>query len=122
MSTKKVIGISTIEYSASGSRTLYVEPGLYEQMNTGTRRATRTKTLDGGAVVYDAGFSYADQTWSIKIRTDQRLTAFFFAWLVKTYGLIRITTEGGVYTAVPSSWAEENGVTKLEALVMERVA
>jgi hypothetical protein len=119
---KRIIGISTMAHDLIGARTLYIEPGSFERLNAGARRATRTKTLDGGVVVYDAGFSVADQTFEIRVRASSRYTANWFAWLVKSQNLIRISTDSGVFTAVPARWSEINGIALIEALVMSQLA
>ena len=119
---KHIIGISTFTADVSGNRTLYVDADSLQSMNAGTRRATRTKTLDGGAVVYDAGFSPADLTFTISVPTSDPSAAPFFQMLVKTYNLIRISTDLGVYSAVPSRWSEQKGLATLEALVVEQLA
>lgn len=119
---KRIVGLSTFIADPVGNRTLYVNQDSVATMNQGARRVTRTKTLDGNAVAYDAGFSPSDLTFTISVpATDVTITAFF-AMLVKTYNLIRLTTSDGVYSAVPSQYREEDGVATLEALVMEQLA
>jgi len=122
MSIKRIIGISTFAADIVGGRTLYLDQKSYDQMASGRRRATRTKTLDGAAVVYDAGFAVADQTFTLDLRATDATLGAWVAYIVKTYNLIRISTTGGVFSCVPSSWEETNGVVTLEALVMEQLA
>jgi hypothetical protein len=119
---RQVIGLSTYTYDVLGARTLYMEPDARERANAGARRATRTKTLDGGAVVYDAGFAVADQTLTIRVRESAAGVGYFFALLVKTYNLIKISTADGVFSAVPARWSVKDGIAQLEALVMEQLA
>ena len=118
---KRIIGLSPLAYDPTGAKTLYVEPGAFEQFNSGSRRATRTKTLDGGAVIYDAGFSVADQTFEIKVRADRYIPAYF-AWLVKSQNLVRLSNEQGVYTGAPARWEIRDGMAMLEFLVMVQEA
>lgn len=120
--SKRIVGISTISYSVSGARTLYADPQSLERLNKGTRRATRTKTLDGGAVVYDAGFSVADLSYVITVPENSTNIGDWFAWLVKTYNLVRISLDDGVFEAVPSKWSVESGNATIELLVMEQKA
>jgi len=120
--TRRTVGISTFEYDPLGARTLYLLPDSRQAINRGARRATRTKTLDGAAVVYDAGYAVADLTWELAVDAKNPLVGAFLALMVKTYNLIRICTDDGVFSAVPSRWAVENGRATLEALVMERIA
>lgn len=117
---KRIVGLSVPIFDLSGGRTVRILPTAYEGLNKGERRATRTATLDGAAVVYDAGFADADRT--LEVQTRDSLAAAFFAYLVQTYNLIKISTDTGKYSAVPKRWAEENGIATLEALVMEKLS
>jgi len=119
---KHIIGLSTFLADVNGNRTFYIEPSSIEDMKQGSRRATRTKTLDGGAVVYDAGFSPSDITFKISVRAENVYAGQFFSMLTQTYNLIRVCTDSGVYSAVPSRWFEAKGIATLEALVMEQLA
>ena len=118
---KRVIGISTFVYDIIGNRTLYLSADTQEKMNAGSRRVTRTKTLDGGAVAYDAGYAAADITFTIAIEAKDSSVGSWIARLVQTYNLIRISTLYGVFSAVPHQWRTEDGKVILEALVMEKL-
>jgi hypothetical protein len=118
---KRVIGISTFGYDIAGNHTFYLAANTEEAMNAGSRRVTRTKTLDGSAVAYDAGYSVSDITWSISVKAPSIAIGAWIGWIVRTYNLIRISTKDGVYSAVPSRWTSENGMVTLEALVMEKL-
>lgn len=118
---KKIIGISTFAFDLDGAMTLYLAGETEEKMNSGARRVTRTKTLDGGSVAYDAGYAISDLTWSLTIESKTEFVAGFIAWIVKTYNLIRISTKEGVFSAIPSRWSYKNGNVVLEALVMEKL-
>ena len=119
---RRIVGISTLEYNPVGARTLYLVPTARQAMMRGTRRATRTPTLDGAAIVYDAGFSYSDMTWQISIMSQSPTDEAFMRMLVMTYNLVRISTVDGVFDAVPASWNNVDGIVTLEAWVMEQVA
>ena len=118
----QMIGISTYEYNPGGHRMLYLVPEAQEMNYTGARRVTRTPTLDGGAVVYDAGFAVADLTWQISVWARTRYVPAYLEMLVKMYNLIRICTADGVFSAVPARWSIKNGVATLEAWIMEQIA
>jgi hypothetical protein len=118
---KIVMGISTFAYDLIGSRTVYITPDSYERMNSGARRVTRTKTLDGAAVAYDAGYAVADLTWDISIEARDEGTPNFIKWMLETYNLIRLSTQDGVFKVIPSRWSFSNGRVRLEALVMEKL-
>jgi len=119
---KKKMGISTLIYDLDGARTFYVSGKSAESMGFGRRRVTRTKTLDGGAVVYDAGFSYSDLEWNVSMQANPGDgVVAFVRRIVRTYNLIKITNDLGVYTAVPSAYEEGNGVITLKALIMSKL-
>lgn len=60
------IFIASTQFDPAGHGSLHLQPdGLQTVM---PRRATRTATLDGGAVMDDAGFTVADATIGIKVR------------------------------------------------------
>lgn len=119
---RQFVGISTFEFNLNGARKMRVDPASYDQLNSGFRRATRTPTLDGGAVVYDAGYAVADKTLSLRIIARDTYTGAWIAYICKTYNLVRICVKGAVYKAVPYRWSEANGVVTFEALVMEQLA
>lgn len=119
---KRIIGISTFSYDPAGNRTLYLTPAGILTMKSGGRRATRTPTLDGGAVVYDAGYAVADLTWQINVLATSAYIGTWLASIGKTYNAIRISTDQGVFMAVPNRWWEEYGVATLEVLVTDQIA
>jgi hypothetical protein len=117
---KRTIGISCIDYDPFGARTLYLSSESRESINQGGRRVTRTKTLDGAAVVYDAGYAVADLTWLLTVEAKSVTVGAYLAMLVKTYNEVRICTDDGVFLAVPSRWRESQGKATLEALIIEK--
>lgn len=119
---RRIIGISMFSYDTDGNRTFYLMPDGIKSMRQGTRRVTRTPTLDGAAVVYDAGYSVSDLTWKIPIMATSIYIGNWISMLVKGYNAIRLTTIEGVFLAVPSMWKEEDGVVTLEALVVQQLA
>jgi len=122
MTIRRTIGLSVATADPVGARILYLDAATRTSLDEGKRRVTRTATLDGGAVAYDAGFAVADQTWRITVRAASSTVSTFLAYLVKTYNLIRITTDQGVFSAVPSRWSTDNDRATLEALIMEQLA
>jgi hypothetical protein len=123
MGKRRIIGISTITVDATITlRTFYVDKTTREELNTYSRRVSRTPTLDGEAVVYDAGYAVADKTIYVRVYNRDESIISFFAWLVVAHNLIRVCTDNGVYEAVPSKCWEENNYAILETLVMEKKA
>jgi len=121
MTVKKMIGISTYEFNPGGARMLCLVPEAQEINYSGGRRVTRTRTLDGGAVVYDAGFAVADLTWQISVRASSVYVGAYLEMLVKMYNLVRICTADGVFAAVPARWSINGGVATLDAWITEKI-
>ncbi len=95
-----MIAFTSIEYDENGSVFLY-DCELEEVRNT-TRRVSRTKTLDGGCVIVDGGYSDSDRTFKVFHRYDEQKYAVL-EHLHKEYTLIYITTREGYFTGVISA-------------------
>ena len=117
------IGISTPVFDLDGARLIRVTPQTGPAMFRGARRVSSTATLDGGALLYDTGYAVADRTATIEAAEhDVRGTADWFAMLVKTYNLIKVVTDEGVFLAAPSKWSMKNDTPTLELLLTEQLA
>lgn len=120
---KRTVGFSTEQADTAGARKFIVDGETINfTARDGRRRVTRTPTLDGGAVVYDAGFSIADKTFKMQLRANTLMDTSFIQYLVTAYNRIRISTIDGVFIAVPESWLLENGIITFQALVIEQRA
>ncbi|TYT73257.1 hypothetical protein [Desulfobotulus mexicanus] len=103
------------EFDLNGSRIMRQHPSAVLGNRSGSRRASRTATLDGGAVVYDTGYAAADRT--INISTDIR----HLPWLtrmVRLYGEVRVSTEEGLFFGVPSAWQAKDDRAGMEILIL----
>ena len=115
---RQYVGISSIAFDPDGARALpvYNDPAVLRQ---GARRATRTATLDGGCVVYDTG--YADTDRSITIETDGSYMDWI-TYMVRTYRLVRLSTEDGVFLAVPARHSSRDGRAVINLDITQRIA
>jgi hypothetical protein len=100
-----MISIAAIEFDLDG----YVEIDPLPDTDYGRyiRRATRTATLDGGAVSQDFGFTHADRTFSIRFRSTE-----------SQYALVQVSADGGVYTAIPE-YQSAPDISSLNLLITE---
>jgi len=71
------------------------------EFGTHARRASKTRTLDGGVAVYDSGYSSGDLTFAIRFRKSLSIDATLKR-LVELYSQITVSTRDGVYRAIPS--------------------
>jgi hypothetical protein len=117
------IGISTPLFDLDGARLIRVTPQTIPSLFSGSRRVSSTATLDGGALLYDTGYAVADRRHTIEAAEhDVRATAAWFAMLVKTYNLIQVVTDEGVFLAAPSKWSMINDIPTLDLLFAEQLA
>jgi len=117
MQTNK-IGVSTLVFDLFGAAVIPNEAGQSMRNRRGSRRATRTPTLDGGASVYDTGYTPADREVTVST------SLLRFAWLERicqTYSQVMVTTDEGAFLAVPHRyWASDNKA-HCEFLLLEEV-
>lgn len=66
----------------------------------GQRRGSVTATMDGGASVYDAGYSVSDQTLSLTLKYPAKTLLTQLQYLVAYYGQVIAICETGAYSAV----------------------
>lgn len=102
--------ISICAYVFDPAGVLYIEregpntTGLDES----ARRASITRTLDGGVAVYDTGHSPADRTLRVHVQnvTEEQLETA--ARLVELYQDVTVAMRDGVFRAVPESRYRRN--------------
>ncbi|MDY0164513.1 hypothetical protein [Desulfobotulus sp.] len=110
--------VTTPVFDIDGTRVMEQDSPELLANRSGSRRVSRTATLDGGAHVNDMGYASADRT--IKVSTETR----HLEWLsrvAKMYGEIRVSTEEGLFFGVPSSWGIRNNTATLSVLVLREV-
>ena len=111
------IGINTTVYDSDGFRNIKQDPAQDLDNFQVSRRATRTETLDNGAVMDDSGYSAADRTYTVKTRDD---TGELSAWaerIVKTYSTVEIATRYGFFTGTPAKAWIRDGYLFIQILI-----
>lgn len=118
-----MIGISTQTYDIIGAW-LFMNTDHDNDMKnrSGGRRVSRTATLDGGATVYDAGYSDGDRTINAVENWASEAAVAFARYIVEHYTSVAVTTEDGAYKAVPSSYQLNNGNLRMELLITEKLS
>ncbi|MEH6575793.1 MAG: hypothetical protein V7731_01830 [Amphritea sp.] len=98
-----MIGLSTRSFDLAGALYLHAADLDLSQtkLNSISRRSTRTPTLDGGAVLYDQGFSAADRTLTVAVKTTSKTVADSVKHLVQTYSELVVSLDDGAYLCNP---------------------
>ena len=95
-----MIGLNSITIDVQGD--VVVETLSSSNLHNSTRRVSRTKTLDGGCVIVDGGFSDSDRTLEVVIKYS--LAAYtIIKHLHKDETLIYISTDSNFYSGVISA-------------------
>lgn len=112
-----LVGLSTINFALDGARVVRQDPEQDMENRSGSRRASRTPTLDGGASISDSGYSPADRI--LEVRTGHE----HLDWiedLVKLHPTIRISTRYGLFRGTPRRWEVDGEHAVLEIMVKEQ--
>ncbi|SEM55641.1 hypothetical protein SAMN04489760_1222 [Syntrophus gentianae] len=111
------IGLASRLYDSDGA--LIVDPLPEDtQIRENTRRLTRTKTLDGGVVITDSGFSHGDRTFDLAIASTPALWSFLWS-LFQNSSWITVTTDEACFLAKMEDLKERNGKITMKILVSE---
>ena len=98
-----LLALSAIDYDPDGSGLVRVTAGSALQVFGGTRRQTKTATLDGGVSLYDTGFTRTDDKWDLRGPANPGAVALI-EHLARNYPRIRVSTFAGVFGASISSF------------------
>lgn len=115
------IGISTSVFDADGARAVAVDGETLASAEYGSRRVTRTATLDGGSVAYDTGFSASDTTLIITPVESEKDIGDWFNYIVQNYSSVNVVTPRRVYYATPSKVEVRNSLPILTLMIIEQI-
>jgi hypothetical protein len=115
-----MIGISTIIIDPDGAR--YFERRELAMSSvlgnrSGSRRVSRTATLDGGCTVTDAGYAVADKTIRIECPNPSIEIVEFMAYIVQNYNTVLVCTEEGAFTGNPERFEVSEKAAQLTILI-----
>jgi hypothetical protein len=110
------IGIASQTYDADGA--FILSPLADTSIRDMERRLTRTKTLDGGVVITDGGYSVGDRTLDIVV-TSERELALSLAALLEDALWVIVSTEEGCYLAKFQELRDRDGKLTIRALIKE---
>lgn len=94
-----MISLSATSYDPNGA---LIVPGRINNPYQARRRGSVTATLDGGVVVYDAGYSIADQTLNCTVSNPSKALLETLQYLVAYYGQVITCCETGAFLAMLS--------------------
>lgn len=116
------IGIAARVFDTGG--TLFVQrpsADCMERNRRGSRRVSRTKTLDGGCAYYDTGYADADRNIVAEIENATQAEIDRAAYLVETYGEVTVCCSEGAFICVPDSYNLDEGKLTITFMIMERI-
>lgn len=101
---------------------IVIEARPDSQLDTSTRRVTRTATLDGNSAIVDMGYSPADATLKISANLTQQQEATLLR-LMRVYPEVIATTDGGCFLGVIDDMRKQsNGTHSIQFLVQRALS
>ena len=85
------------------------------------RRVNRQRTLDGGVVVNDGGYSHGDRDITVRWRPKSQAEYDAVARLLQMYPQLIVSTREGVFRCAPSSLESRSGEATLSLLVVNKM-
>lgn len=115
-----MISITTPTFDAYGAEML--KPDTKSDYGSLDRRASRTKTLDGGVTIDDMGFSWGDVTLKMIFTNLNDVSAANLKRLTSSYSRLIASTKDGVFNVSPSRFEEKDGVVSITLLISEKLS
>lgn len=103
-----MIGISASTFDYSGS-VILSGVNLESDIDSGERRVTKYKTLNGGIAIYDNGYVSADTKYSVRVKGVTENTVKIVRNLIANYATVIITSYMGAFKAVLSQYRYSSG-------------
>lgn len=113
------ISASTFDLEGHFSVTLAPDAAAASEI---TRRVSRSPTMDGGAAIYDAGFSDADRIVTLSWQQGSAEYEAGIARLLRIHARLVVSTRDGVFLAAPESYTPANGQSTMRLLVQQKLS
>jgi len=107
-----MISINTTTSDTNGSILINTVADIRDN----TARISRTKTLDGGVVINNSGFSAGDMTLRISERISESKAAVLW-YIFQNYTSILLSTNAGLFLAAIQSLKPNNGKMTMTILI-----
>lgn len=96
--------------------------GTSSDIDSSTRRVSRSAVLDGTVVLTDLGFSYGDKTLVLREKKASEAQVITAKYLQVNYALVVVATWDGVYHGAIESVSVSDGTLILSILVKECIS
>lgn len=115
----EMVGIAAAMQDGNGGVTF---PILAEsRILGGSRRVSRTQTLDGGCVINDGGFSHGDRT--LQIVTPYEEGRWNVLWnLTRNHTQVTVSTREGLFLGTIDNLDEEDRKIRIRVLLKEKLS
>jgi hypothetical protein len=118
-----MIGLATKTYDIDGARIFETDRAADQSNRQGSRRQSRTATLDGGVSIYDTGYSDGDRTVTLVEPNAPPESIDYARYLCETYSLVIVSMDDGVYEAAgPAYGVSEDGELTVTMLVKSKLS
>jgi len=117
------VGISARTYDLNGALVFEINPkDLAKIYEVGARRFSVSETLDGGASVYDTGYSDAKAVVRLNAAESSGDIMDFFIYIVRSYTLVIVSLPTGCFTAVPGKKGLKKGKPWIDLSIVSRIS
>lgn len=114
-----MISITAPDFDLNGQAVFIPDP--QSDLHGGSRRASRTATLDGGCSITDQGFSHGDRTLEVS-KTGVAETLYSTLWyMFRTYSLVRVSLDEGCFLGAISDCRMKQGELRMRILIKESI-
>lgn len=113
----RIIGIAALDRGGSACIRLLPDSRLFN----GSRRVSRTKTLDGGCVINDGGFSDGDRTFDIAAESTRDLWDVLWS-LLRSHALVTVSTSDGLFLGAVENLNEADSRIRIKIIVKEKLS
>lgn len=115
-----MITLSALVFDPLGSVSLDELPS--SDMDGVSRRVNRAKTLDGGVVINDGGFSHGDRTFRVRWRIKSEADFERVQRMARLYSRVHVATRRGLFLAVPESVTRSGRDGTITLMIEELIA
>lgn len=113
------ISICSINFDIDGA--LYLQVAPENNLKEMKRRTSKTQTLDGGVVISDFGYGYADNDFQFTLTNPTPEQVEVLRFLFEFQTALTLSTASGFYIVSPSVLNDSGSEVQLTLLVNEKV-
>jgi len=110
--------LSITKTTADTDGSIKFKPSVKSEFKSGALRASRSATLDGGAVIDNQGFADGDRTFSVVVNLSLSDAEKIWEWFTDAE-FLQIATEDGVFYGLIDQCKLDYGQANFRFLVQE---